>query len=472
MQDLTKGSVAKHVLGLSAFIAFGMLFQSLYFIVDMLCVGRLGAESIAAVGLAGNLVMVTLALTQSLNVGTTTVVSHAIGAKERDKAEWAFNQSFILSTSVGIVVTLFFFFWRFGYMRAMHASPEVEKLGATYLAWFVPTFGLQYVLSSFGGALRGSGVIKPTMAVGAISVLLNVILAPILVLGWPFGPKWGVAGAGIASFAAVLIATIGFIIYYMSRKDWLKLHFSMWKPDFGEYWKILKIGAPSGGEFLLLAVYLFVVYGIIAKFGPSAQAGFTIGGRIMQTMFMPVMAVSFASAPVVGQNFGARHPERVREAFKVSAILATSLMLVNTVLSHIAPDVLVRIFSKEAAVITFGSEYLNIIAWNFVASGLIFACSAVFQGLGHTLPSLASSFTRLLLFAIPAWWIGKQENFNNIKIIWWMSVASYFVQLVFSLFLVRREMRLKLDGLQPLPENLPLDVMPETGQLESPDMVE
>src|SRR5579871_605543 len=113
MQDLTKGSITKHVLGLSAFIAFGMLFQSLYFLVDLYCVGKLGKDSMAAVGLVGNLVMVTLALTQSLNVGTTTVVSHAIGAKERDKAEWAFNQSFVLSTVIGVAVSVFFFFWRY-----------------------------------------------------------------------------------------------------------------------------------------------------------------------------------------------------------------------------------------------------------------------------------------------------------------------------------------------------------------------
>src|SRR6266481_3761753 len=311
MQDLTKGPIAKHILGLSAFIAVGMIFQTLYFIVDLLCVGRLGPNSVAAVGLVGNLVMITLALTQALNVGTTTLVSHAIGAKERDKAEWAFNQAFVLSSVIGIAVSVFFFFWRFGYLHAMGADPEVQKQGATYLAWFVPAFAMQYVLSAFGGALRGSGVIKPTMVVGVLSVGLNVILAPILILGWPFGPKLGVEGAGMASFFAILIGTVGFIIYYMSRKDWLKLHFSMWKPDFAEYWKIAKVGAPAGAEFLLLAVYLFIVYGIISKFGPSAQAGFTIGGRIMQTMFMPVMAVSFAASPVIGQNFGARHPDRV-----------------------------------------------------------------------------------------------------------------------------------------------------------------
>jgi len=74
---------------------------------------------------------------------------------------------------------------------------------------------------------------------------LNVILAPILILGWPFGPKLGVEGAGMASFFAILIGTVGFIIYYLSRKYWLKLHFSMWKPDFAEYWKIAKVGAPA-----------------------------------------------------------------------------------------------------------------------------------------------------------------------------------------------------------------------------------
>src|SRR5579859_599486 len=220
MQDLTKGSIPKHILGLSAFIAVGMVFQTLYFLVDLLCVGRLGPQSVAAVGLIGNLVMVTLALTQSLNVGTTALVSHAIGAKDRKTAEWAFNQSFVLSTLVGIVASVFFFTWRYGYLKAMGADAEVQRLGATYLAWFVPALTAQYVLTAFAGALRGMGVIKPTMVIGVLTVLMNVILAPILILGWPFGPRLGVEGAGMATFFAVVLGTIGFIFYYLSRKDW------------------------------------------------------------------------------------------------------------------------------------------------------------------------------------------------------------------------------------------------------------
>ena len=162
-------------------------------------------------------------------------------------------------------------------------------------------------------------------------------------------------------------------------------------------------------------MFLFtaVTYWALRNFGAAAQAAFGIGGRIMQGIFLPVMAIAFAAAPVAGQNFGARQPERVRETFRSAVKLCTALMFVLMLLCQWRPDVLIGFFSKEPEVIEIGSQFLHIISLNFVLSGVVFTCSSMFQALGNTLPSLYSSATRLITYSVPLIWISTQPWFQS-----------------------------------------------------------
>jgi Na+-driven multidrug efflux pump len=204
-----------------------------------------------------------------------------------------------------------------------------------------------------------------------------------------------------------------------------------------------------------MSVYMVLVYGIIRPFGAAAQAGFGVGLRVVQSLFLPVVAVAFATAPVAGQNYGARLGARVREAFYAAAAMATAVMLLLTVLCHIAPEAMIRVFNRDPSLVAFGSEYLRIISWTFVASGLVFVSSSVFQGMGNTLPPLGSSSLRLLLFALPAYMISRQPGFA-MRQVWYLSVASVTIQLGLNLWLLRREFGRKLAPLAaPVGEPLP-----------------
>jgi MATE family, multidrug efflux pump len=207
---------------------------------------------------------------------------------------------------------------------------------------------------------------------------------------------------------------------------------------------MLRIGLPAGGEFALMFVYMVLVYDILRPFGSAAQAGFGIGLRVMQSLFLPAVAIAFATAPVAGQNFGARLGTRVREAFYSAAGMAAAVMAILTVLCHIAPDALIRVFNRDPAVVSYGAEYLRIISWNFVASGVVFVSSSIFQGMGNTLPPLASSLTRLLLFAVPAYALASHPGFQ-MRHVWYVSLAAVWVQTCLSLWLLRREFGRKLD---------------------------
>jgi putative MATE family efflux protein len=464
MQDLTKGSITRHIVLFSAFMAVSMVFQTLYFLADLYFVGHLGKEAIAAVSLSGNVMMVVLAITQTLGVGTTTLVSHAVGRRDRERADLVFNQAFVLSLIVGLAFLGAAFALRGAYCRALGADEVTARLGVQYLTWFLPAMFLQFAVVAMGAALRGSGIVKPTMVIQVLTVVINIVLAPVLILGWGTGRPLGVAGAGLASFLAISIGVLIFWFYFARLQTYLRLAAAQWGPRRDIWWGMIKVGLPAGGEFGLMSVYLMVVYWIIRDFGAAAQAGFGVGGRLMQSMFLPVMAIAFATAPVAGQNFGARDAVRVRETFRAAATLVTGLMVVITVLSHIAPAAMIRIFSQDPAVIAFGSEYLRIISYNFVAMGLIFTSSAMFQGMGHTVPPLACSSARLVLFALPATLLSLRPDFR-ISQVWYLSVASVALQAVLNLVLLRREFRLRLD-FGPVPPGTPA---PDAAGMRSPD---
>jgi Na+-driven multidrug efflux pump len=194
-----------------------------------------------------------------------------------------------------------------------------------------------------------------------------------------------------------------------------------------------------------------IVYGIIRGFGPAAQAGFGVGARVMQALFLPVVALAFAVSPVVGQNFGGRRADRVRQSVYSAVTIASLMMLVLTLLAHFVPTPMIRAFSNDPHVLAFGSDYLRITSLNFVAAGIVFTTSSIFQGIGNTWPPLCSSATRLFLFVLPAVLVARTPGFE-IRYVWYLSVASQLLQACINLLLLRRELRKKLnfEGLEHL----------------------
>jgi putative MATE family efflux protein len=438
MQDLTTGPVTRHLLKTTSFMLVTMVFQTLYFLIDLYWVGRLGTDAVAAVGIAGNLTFIVLALTQMLGVGTTTVVSHAVGRKDHEGALLLFNQSQVLAIVTGIVFLIVGLAVRTRYTTAMGADADTARLAGEYLLWFIPAMALQFGLVAMGSALRAVGNFKPGMVVSTATVIINMVLAPFLIFGWGTGHAFGVAGAAIASLIAIVIAFVWLATYFIGADAYLKFVVADWRPRFDLWRKMLAIGLPAGFEFAMMAVYLVIVYSIARPFGAAAQAGFGIGMRIVQAGFMPVVALGFSVAPVAGQNFGARHPQRVKDTFRDAALMATGVMILFAIICHIAPAALVGVFSNDPAVVAYGDEYLRIVSWNYVASGLIFVASSMFQAMGNTIPSLITSGVRIVMVAVPAVLLSHMPGFQ-LRWIWYLSVAAVVVQLTLSMLLLRRE---------------------------------
>jgi putative MATE family efflux protein len=461
MQDLTSGPITRHLLKTASFMLVMMIFQTLYFLVDLYWVGRLGTSAVAGVGIAGNLTFIVLALSQMLGVGTTSVVSHATGRKDHAAAQHLFNQSQALSIVVAVVFLIVGLVVRTRYAGAMSADADTARVAGDYLLWFIPAMALQFPLGAMGAAMRGVGNFKPGMLVSTVTVVINMVIAPFLIFGWGTGHAFGVAGAAMASLISIVIGTVWLAAYFTPKDAFLRFDLGDWRPVYSQWKRILAVGLPTGVEFAMMAVYQFVVYTLARPFGAAAQAGFGIGMRVIQAGFLPVVALGFAVAPVAGQNFGARLASRVKATFKDAAWLSVGAMVVFGIICQLAPDAMVRAFSKDPAVLAVGGEYMRLISLNFVASGLIFVSSSMFQAMGNTMPSLIASVTRVALVTIPAFALSTLPGFH-LRWIWYLSAATVWVQLGLSLLMLRREFARRLDFGVRAPAQTPGSTATET----------
>jgi putative MATE family efflux protein len=385
-----------------------------------------------------------------LGVGTVALVAQAAGAKDQAQANLVFNQSVLLSALCGAATLIAGILVTGPYLRAVSADEATARAGIAYLYAYTPGLALQFAVVALGSALRGTGIVRPTMLVQMLTVVVNIVLAPVLIAGWGTQRPLGTAGAGLASSLAIGVGVLLLWIYFVRLEHYVGLSSKLWRPQWATIRRILNIGLPAGGEFFMMFVILGVIYWVIRGFGPAAQAGFGIGGRMMQALFLPVMALAFGATPLAGQNFGARHYERVRATFWHAALLSSVLMLGLTLVCQLRPQLFIQGFSRQPDVVAVGAEYLRIISWNFVATGLIFTCSGLFQALGNTWPSLLSSASRLLTFALPALWLSTRPGFTLTQV-WHLSVATVALQALTSLWLLRREFRRKLRAAAILP---------------------
>ena len=443
MKDLTQGSIVSHISVMAPQIFAGMIMMMLCGLIDLYFVAGLGDAAIAGVGAAGNAGFLINALTQILSVGAVSLISNAVGRKDQADANLVFNQSLGLSAAFTLLTLIAGCVLARSYMRSIAADDAVIEAGTTYLLWFMPALALQFVALVMGSALRGTGIVRPTVIVQASTVIINILLAPVLITGWGTNLPLGVAGAGLASTIAVVIGVTMMWVYFHRYEHYVAIDSALWRPQLAQWKRILGVGLPAGGEFAMIFVNMAVIYYALRNFGAAAQAGFGIGSRLLGLFHMPAISIAIAAGAIAGQNFGAGNSERVRETFRRVALLGTAVMIAFTVVAQWKPELLLGVFSQDAETIAVGALFLRMVSLNNVALGLIFVCSSMFQGLGNTTPVLLSSGARLVTYGLPLVWLSATPGFR-IEHAWYLSIATTTLQAGLSLWLLRLEFRKRL----------------------------
>jgi putative MATE family efflux protein len=438
MKDLTKGSIGGLIVSMAAPIMVGMLAQTLYYMVDLYFVGRLGDVALAGVSAAGNVMLIVMALTQMLSVGAVSLIARAAGRQKQEKANQLFNQSMLMGLAGMLLALVAGYTLSASYLRAVGADIATQEAGLTYLHWYIPGLACQFILNALGAGLRGIGIVKPTMLVQLLTVLLNIALAPVLIAGWGTGVALGVAGAGLASTLAVLAGLVVTIWYFGRTEHYIRLDWSTLRPEWASIRAMFAIGFPAGAEFACMFLFMAIVYNVVSHFGTHAMAGFGVGARITQALSMPAMAIAFAIPAIAAQNLGAGQVARVREVIVKALQIVMGMMILALILCKAMPETLVNGFVQDTDAKLIAVDYIQLISWNFIASGLVFTASGMFQAFGNTWPSLFSTSMRIFIFAVPALYLSRTTDFT-ITDIWHLSVATVGLQALISLLLLRRE---------------------------------
>jgi putative MATE family efflux protein len=368
-----------------------------------------------------------------------------VGRKDRADANLIFNQAVALSMLFGLLTLVMTAALSRRYMGSVAADQATVEAGTIYLLWLMPALALEFVMQVIASALRATGIVRPAMLVRVVAVIINIALAPVLISGWGTGHPLGVAGAGLATSIAVAIGTLMLLVYFRKVERYVAFNPAQWRPQPRHLMRILNVGLPAGGEFVMMFIFMGVVYYVLSDFGAAAQAGFGIGQRMLGLIQMPGLAIALAAGPIAGQNFGAGNGARVRDTFVQSVLITTVVMVGFTILAQSKPEWLLAGFSNDRETMAIAYLFLRIISLNMVAQGLIFTCSSMFQGLGNTKPVLWSSATRVLTYSLPAIWLSTRPGFH-MEYVWYLSIAATTLQAGLSLWLLRREFGKRLGG--------------------------
>ncbi|MBM4323057.1 MAG: MATE family efflux transporter [Deltaproteobacteria bacterium] len=445
--DLTQGSTSKILVRLSLPIVFAMLMQTLNLMADLYFVSRLGPDAVTALSISANAFFIIYGLSFVIGTGSMALIAQAVGRKNEEQAGRVFQQSLILSLISGIVTCLIGLAIARPYIDFLGGKENAFQWGVEYFQIFSVSFLVLQVLFVISSCYRGTGDTKTPMIIGVQSTALNIVLAPFLIFGWLDLPSLGVRGAAIASLSSQLYG-LGIYIYLILVKGSPLRTKGSWRLDIDIIKRILSIGVPSGLSFFFLALNMLITYRVMSVYGTPALASVGIGSRILQALYLPVVAITSAMAAIIGQNYGAGHHGRIRETLRTGWGLASGVMISGSILCWILPTSLIKIFSNDPDVLYYGYLYITIVSLGNVMVGTIMAISAVFQGVGKTYPTLLGAAIDNALFALFVFTLPGYFGWG-VEAIWWIKLATALIEMFFDGEWLRQELRRVYSFLQP-----------------------
>ena len=425
--DLTKGAILKQMIRLAGPIMFGMLMFTLYLLTDLYFVGRLGPDAVAALSISGNMFFVHLGLSFIIGTGAMSLIAQAFGAGQFNHAGKVFWQSLLLSLFTGIIAAGIGLAIAHPYISFFGGKGMALKWGVEYFRIYSISIIFLLLLHVFSSCYRGMGDTKTSMLIIFQTLILNIILDPVLIFGLAGLPAMGVKGAALASLISQAYGVAIYIYLVFIKKQHIHLA-GPWLPDRRIIKQSLVIGLPSGLAYFLLTANLLITYRVVSPYGTEALAALGIGFRIVQSIYLPSVAISEAMAAIVGQNHGANNHIRIVSTFWTGWRISAILMVVGTIACWMFPAFLINLFSKDPTTIYYGIIYLKIVSLANIAVGGILTVSSVFQGLGKTYPILVCALIDNLLFALIIFTLPIYFDWG-VSSIWWIKLTTAFLEM-------------------------------------------
>jgi putative MATE family efflux protein len=400
-QDFTTGSLNRAILLLAIPMVLEMVLESLFAVVDVFWVGRLGADAVATVGLTESLLSLVFAVGLGLSLSTTAMVARRIGEKDPAGAAVAGVQAIVIGIAISLLVGVPCAFLAPRLLGLMGASPQIIAVGSGYARIALGGSGAIMLLFLNNAIFRGAGDAAIAMRLLWVSNIINLVLDPCLIFGWGPFPKLGVTGAALATFTGRSIGVLYQFYRLLRGTERIRILRQQVRLELGVLWRLSRVSLTGILQFAIAHTSWIGLVRIVSLFGSAALAGYTIAIRIIIFIILPSWGLSNAAATLVGQNLGAKQPERAEASVWRTGFYNMLFLGIIGVIFIFFAEPAVRLFTNDPEVVPLAASCLRILSYGNVGYAYAMVMLQAFNGAGDTLTPTIVYFFGFWLLEIP-----------------------------------------------------------------------
>jgi len=424
-QDYTTGSLTRAIFLLSVPMVVEMFMESLFAIVDVFWVARLGADSVATVGLVEAMLTLVYAVGMGMGLSAVAMVARRVGEKDREGAALASVQAIALGLAASLSMGASGLYFAPHLLRLMGASPAVLAVGSSYARITLGGCCVVVLLMLNNAVFRGAGDAAIAMRVLWLANSINLVLDPCLIFGLGPFPRLGVTGAALATLTGRSVGVV-YQLYRLSRGgEHIRILARQIHLDLEVMARLLRVSLAGIAQMLVPQIAWLILMRIVSVFGSTALAAYTIGIRIIIFFILPAWGLSGAAATLVGQNLGARQPERAEQSVWKTGFYTTLVMGGVGVLFVLFPGPVVRLFTHDPAIVSLGVACLRIVSIGNVGYAYEMVMMQAFNGAGDTLTPTIVNFFGFIVFEIPfAYTLALPLRMRSNGVYWAITVSE------------------------------------------------
>lgn len=446
-RDYTSGSLRMSIVLLAIPMILELSMESLFAVVDMFFVGRLGEHAIAVVGYTEALLTIIYSIAIGLSTAATAVISRRVGEKEFEEASKSAVQSILLALLISLILTVAGYVFAEDLLSFMGASADVIERGLGFTRIMFISSGVIVYLFLINGIFRGAGNASIAMRSLWLASIANIILDPLLIYGFGSWTGWGLEGAAIATCIGRTLGVLYQCKVLWSGKSAIKIRFDKLVPDPKLIWHLVEIAWPATFQFIIASGSWIILTKLIAESGgTTASAAYQIAIRNVVFFILPAWGLSNAAATLVGQNLGAKNPERAHQSTMLCVKYNIIFMAAVTLIFLFLPNVICGIFTPDPQVANNAADALRVFGSGFVFYGIGMVMMQALNGAGDTRTPTLINLVGFWLFQVPlalvisqvlqmhylfvvaavpvaetlvalmAWWYFKKGNWKKIEV--------------------------------------------------------
>ncbi len=443
-QDFTQGSLKKAIFLLAIPMVLETLMESVFAVVDIFFVSKLGHDAVATVGITESIMTIIYAVSVGFSAATTALVSRRIGEKNRDKAALSSIQAIYVGLCASFIFAIPGIIYASKILEFMGASNQMIRDGYMYPTIMLGGNFVIMLLFIINAIFRSAGDAAISMRVLWFANIINIILDPCLIFGWGPFPELGITGAAIATNTGRGLAVLYQLYLLFNGKNRIKVKLEHLRVDFKIIKAIINLSFGGIGQHLIATSSWIFMMRIISDFGSIVVAGYTIALRVVVFSILPSWGLSNAASTLVGQNLGAKQPERAEKSVLVTSYSNMIFMGIIGIILISFPATFIKIFIDDPLVISKGVTGLRIISYGFIFYALGMVMVQSFNGAGDTKTPTWINFFCFWLIEVPlAYLLAKPMGMNEEGVYYAIIISESLMALTGFVLFKRGKWKLK-----------------------------